>query len=328
MPCGEFSLAFGPIRRTAVSVGICATGRGGAEFTRYGREDPGVVTFAGTGQPGFTDGIPANTAQVDNPNGVALDQTNNLLYIADLDNGAVRVVIAGNADNVISTAAGNGGIGCCNFSGDGGPATAALLDAPSTLAVSSGNVYLTDGTANRIRLLSPPCSYTLLQSCQAIPAAGGPLNVSVSTSAGCAWTVSVLAGVNWVTITAGLNSTGAGTPSFTVSANTTGAQRSTTLTIAGQPFTLSEARVNRQAIPHSSTRRSCSVTVFIICNSRMEMSSALTTMPTSLRFSTTTPWGSKPLSTAGTDPRTCTTLPAGTGGIPAQVCSRACMTSL
>ncbi len=66
------------------------------------------------------------------------------------------------------------------------------------------------------------------------------MNVSVSTSAGCACTVSVPVGVTWVTITGGLNSTGQGTASFTVSANSTGAQLSTTLTIAGQPFTLTE----------------------------------------------------------------------------------------
>jgi hypothetical protein len=44
-----------------------------------------------------------------------------------------------------------------------------------------------------------------------------------------------------VTVTAGVSGTGNGTVNFTVAANGTGAARTATLTIAGQPFTVTQA---------------------------------------------------------------------------------------
>jgi uncharacterized protein (TIGR03437 family) len=63
------------------------------------------------------------------------------LYIADLNNNAVREVTGG----VIKTVAGSGlpGVG-----GDGGPATAALVGNPTGIAVdSSGSIYIASGSA-------------------------------------------------------------------------------------------------------------------------------------------------------------------------------------
>jgi len=76
-----------------------------------------ITTVAGNGTQGFSgDNGPATDAQLDQPNGVAVDSAGNLYFSARC---RVREV----SNGVIVTAAGNG----CGFSGDNGPATGAQL---------------------------------------------------------------------------------------------------------------------------------------------------------------------------------------------------------
>jgi sugar lactone lactonase YvrE len=105
-----------------------------------------ISTVAGTGSGGFSgDGGPATAATLYNPYGVAVDGSGNL-YIADYQNQRIRKV---NTSGIISTVAGNGSFG---FSGDGGAATAASLNAPYGVAVdASGNLYIADYGNHRIR---------------------------------------------------------------------------------------------------------------------------------------------------------------------------------
>ncbi len=105
-----------------------------------------ITTVAGDGTRGFVgDGGPAATARLAFPVGVAVDGAGNL-YIADRNNNRIRKV---NAAGFISTVAGDGTWG---FSGDGGPATAAQLRAPSGVAVDgAGNLYIADRSNHRIR---------------------------------------------------------------------------------------------------------------------------------------------------------------------------------
>ena len=72
-------------------------------------------------------------------------------------------------------------------------------------------------------------------------AEGGTGNVAVTAAgASCPWSVSN--SVDWITVTAGSgNNTGSGAVSFTV-APTAGPPRSANLTIAGLPFTVSQAQ--------------------------------------------------------------------------------------
>ena len=68
---------------------------------------------------------------------------------------------------------------------------------------------------------------------------GGTGSVTVSVASGCTWTATT-ANPDWLTITGGSTGSGGGAVAFTAAANT-GAARTGTLTIAGQPFTVNEA---------------------------------------------------------------------------------------
>ena len=109
-----------------------------------------TVAGGGTGCTGQTDsvgdGCPATSAELNYPEGVAVDSAGNI-YIADQQNSRIRKVTA--STGIISTVAGNGTVG---YSGDGGLATSAELDGPTSVAVdSAGNIYIADFDNSRIR---------------------------------------------------------------------------------------------------------------------------------------------------------------------------------
>ena len=147
-----------------------------------------LTVVAGNGTGGFSgDNGLATSAQLNSPQGIAIDLVGNL-YIADDGNGRVRRVSNGVITTVAGTAgfapgsvaldtAGNlyiadagdqrirevtngvvtiiAGNGTAGFSGDNGPATSAQLNAPSGIAVdSAGNLYIADTGNQRIRKVS------------------------------------------------------------------------------------------------------------------------------------------------------------------------------
>lgn len=121
-----------------------------------------LMLVAGNSRPGFSgDGGPAINAQLDTPQGLAVDSSGNL-YIADSRNNRIRIVSGG----IINTFAGNGGIsqggGPGNYN-DGGPATNALMHLPQGVAVdSSGNVYIADTGDNIIRKVTTDGNITTI----------------------------------------------------------------------------------------------------------------------------------------------------------------------
>ena len=121
---------------------------------------PGTVidTVAGTGTPcgiavyvcpGFSgDGGLAINAQLAGPTGVSVDGFSNV-YIADSFNNRIRKV---GSNGIITTVAGTGVPG---YSGDGGPALAAKLANPISVANdAAGNLYFVDSKNARIRKVS------------------------------------------------------------------------------------------------------------------------------------------------------------------------------
>ncbi len=106
-----------------------------------------IVTMAGDGAGGYKgNNGPATAAELSDPWGLAVDSAGDL-FIADHDNNVIREVVK--ATGEIITVAGNGKAG---YSGDNGPATAAELDGPNTVAVDSeGDLFISDSANNVIR---------------------------------------------------------------------------------------------------------------------------------------------------------------------------------
>ena len=108
-----------------------------------------LTRIAGIGQSGYAgDGGPATAAQLQFPDGIAVDGSGNV-YVADTKANVVRLISSSGA---ISTFAGQGVAG---YTGDGGAAAQAQLSAPMGLALdSAGNLYIADSGNNVIRKVS------------------------------------------------------------------------------------------------------------------------------------------------------------------------------
>jgi uncharacterized protein (TIGR03437 family) len=118
------------IRKITVATGIISTVAGNGSFRAAG--DNGPATAAGL-----------------DPYEIAFDRDGNI-YVADFSNDRIRKISA--ATGIITTIAGSS----TGFTGDGGPATAAMLDGPDAVAVdSTGNIYVSDQFNSVIRRISP-----------------------------------------------------------------------------------------------------------------------------------------------------------------------------
>lgn len=127
-----------------------------------------ITTVAGTStNPGpFGDGGLATLAQLDTPTDVAFGPDGSY-YIADQFNDRIRRV----KDGIITTFAGTSQ----GFSGDGGQAIAAQLDAPRELAIMpDGSLLVADAGNHRIRRIAGGIITTVAGTVQGFAGDGGP----------------------------------------------------------------------------------------------------------------------------------------------------------
>jgi sugar lactone lactonase YvrE len=122
------------IRKVEKTTGIIST--------VAGKSGTGLVTFSGEGGP-------ATSAQISTPYGVTVDIAGNI-YIA----ASYRILKVDAITGILNTVAGNG-VG--DFSGDGGLATTANLNAPSGIVIdAAGNLIIADTHNHRIRKVVAP----------------------------------------------------------------------------------------------------------------------------------------------------------------------------
>jgi trimeric autotransporter adhesin len=107
-----------------------------------------ITTIAGTGITGESgDGGPATKANLTEPRTMALGADGSILFTEPRVNRIRRI----DPNGIISTVAGTGKAG---FSGDGGPATRAMLNFNRGVGVDgAGNVWIADSLNQRIRVV-------------------------------------------------------------------------------------------------------------------------------------------------------------------------------
>jgi sugar lactone lactonase YvrE len=108
-----------------------------------------ISTVAGTGERGFSgDGGLASAARFNEPYGIVIGRSGTI-YTADRLNRRVRKV---DTAGVVTTAAGDGS---GQYSGDGGPSSAAGLAEPNGLALSADHtrLFIADVADHRVRVI-------------------------------------------------------------------------------------------------------------------------------------------------------------------------------
>jgi sugar lactone lactonase YvrE len=225
-----------------------------------------ITTVAGGGSVYLTDGGAATAARLGIPQGLALDSSGNL-YLVDTASDEIRMV---SAAGIIGTVMGNGNPG---YSGDGGSAAAATLNAPTSLAIdSAGDLFVVDAGNEVVREVfgvTAPGNATLNVSSSTIMAGqtvtlsvnytgAGPVsyqwyigargNVSqpISGATGATYTTPALAASAsyWVKIT---NSSGVAEVSATIQVNVEQSQTISFAAIASQTITNSPLSLSATA---------------------------------------------------------------------------------
>lgn len=92
---------------------------------------------------------------------------------------------------------------------------------------------------------SPSCSFTVSASSSSAPTAGGTVNISISTAAGCSWNATT--SDSWITLPSVPYGSGSATITVTAASNS-GGDRSGSVTIAGQTVTISQSAVQATCV--------------------------------------------------------------------------------
>ena len=145
-----------------------------------------ITTIAGTGVGGYTgDNGPATAAKIKFPSDIVFDTVGNIFF-GDFQNYVIRRIDI--TTGIITTVCGNGTMG---YSGDNGPATAAIITSPDGLCFDHrGNLYIADGSKQVVRKINTSGIITTFAGTtvqgyngDGIPATAAQLNYPLSIQA-------------------------------------------------------------------------------------------------------------------------------------------------
>ena len=140
-----------------------------------------ITTYAGAQSlsGGFSgDGGPATSAEMNDPEGIATDAAGNL-YITDSSNNVVREVSS--SLGTIFSIAGQGNPNVTGYTGDGGAATAALMNYPTYPALDGfGNLFISDAGNSVVRIVNGAAP--LLFGTFAVGASSGAMSFTIANN--------------------------------------------------------------------------------------------------------------------------------------------------
>jgi hypothetical protein len=118
-----------------------------------------------------------------------------------------------------------------------GTGTVSLSVTANTAGTSRTGTVTVGGQTFTVNQAAVTCgAFSLSSASQTVGASGGAVSVNVTGTTGCPR--SATSNASWISVTAGASGTGTGTVSLSVAANTAGTNRTGTVTIAGQTFTV------------------------------------------------------------------------------------------
>jgi len=210
---------------------------------------------------------------------------------------STSVAAAGGAESVDVTA-GNG----CSWTATASQSWIVISSGGSGTGPGTVNFTVAANSSTLTRTANISVGTTVFQITQAGTCAYtmSPLNVSagagvttttvfVFTQTGCSWTAA--SGSPWITVTSAASGTGSGNVTLSASANTTGAPRSGTATIAGQTFAIDQSACGYSVTPATVT-----------IGGAGSASSALVSTTTGCSWSASSdvPWITMPTGSSGT----------------------------
>jgi Viral BACON domain/Papain family cysteine protease len=90
---------------------------------------------------------------------------------------------------------------------------------------------------------TPTCTFAISPTTKTFTSGGGSGTVTVSSQNNCSWTA--VSNVSWISVRSGNTGSGNGSVKYAVATNPTRTQRTGTVTIAGQTFTVNQNRYGR-----------------------------------------------------------------------------------
>ena len=122
------------------------------------------------------------------------------------------------------------------------PTPNVVFEARVTAVGPGGSTASSTSNGFSFQATPPPCAPTINSTGQSVGSGATTGSVGVTAGTGCAWTAASNAG--WVTLTGATSGTGNGSVPYSIAANTATSARTATLTVAGKPYTITQAALS------------------------------------------------------------------------------------